>query len=299
MPVYRGEADTLRAIHRVLTRANRTPFELIVIDDCSPEPALSRKLQALAAQGLFTYLRNEHNLGFVDTVNRGMAIHSSRDVLLLNSDTEVFGDWLDRIMGIAGSAPRCGTITPFSNNATICSYPTFAQDNEFALEISYEELDAIAASENAGKIVELPTGVGFCMYIRRACLEEIGLFDTKLFGKGYGEENDFCRRAVKGGWTNAMACEIFVRHTAACLFKARRQRVSSEPSRRSTRYIPSIRARFVNSSSKIRFVPFGSGLIQRAPPGFERERTRSCHIAAGAEQRSTFSSCARWPRTMV
>jgi GT2 family glycosyltransferase len=70
----------------------------------------------------------------------------------------------------------------------------------------------MAAGINAGKEVEIPTGVGFCMYARRACLDEIGLFDLEKFGSGYGEENDLCRRALSAGWRNILAPNIFVRH---------------------------------------------------------------------------------------
>jgi FkbM family methyltransferase len=219
LPVFRGYTDTLRAVQRVLSSTNSTPFELIVIDDESPEPELSSALAELADAGYFTYLRNDENLGFVATVNRGMALHPERDVLLLNSDTEVFHDWLDRMQKAAHAAEDIATVTPFSNSATICSYPFGKRDNDEPLELSYAELDAIAAAENAGVSVEIPTAVGFCMYIRRDCLDRIGLFDVENFGKGYGEENDFCRRALEIGRRSVIACDVFVRHTGGASFQ--------------------------------------------------------------------------------
>jgi hypothetical protein len=80
-------------------------------------------LDELEAGGQIALERNERNLGFVRSVNRGMALHPDRDVVLLNSDTEVANDWLDRLQRSALSQPDIGTVTPFSNNATICSYP--------------------------------------------------------------------------------------------------------------------------------------------------------------------------------
>lgn len=219
IPVYRGRADTLRAIHRVLESANERPYELVVIDDASPEHDLSETLRELGSRGLFTYLRNETNLGFVGTVNRGMALHPARDVLLLNSDTEVYGNWLDRMTATARSDRRFGTITPFSNSATVCSYPTFPEDNDMALELPFETLDRLFADANRAETVELPTAVGFCMYITRECLDATGPFDEARFGKGYGEENDFCRRALRHGFVNVMACDVFVRHTGGASFQ--------------------------------------------------------------------------------
>ncbi|MET0372875.1 MAG: glycosyltransferase [Rhizorhabdus sp.] len=218
VPVYRGLDDTLACLHSVLVSRNDTAFRLLVVDDCSPEPALSQALDELAALGLFTLMRNERNLGFVGTVNRGMALSRARDVLLLNSDTVVYGDWLDRLRRQAYSSARVATVTPLSNNATIFSYPRFAHANNHDLEIPFAQLDALAADVNRGLNITVPTGVGFCFYIRRAALDELGLFDELLFGKGYGEENDFCMRAIEHAWDNIAALDVFVRHTGEVSF---------------------------------------------------------------------------------
>lgn len=222
VPVYRGHADTFSCLLSVLSSHNRTPFELIVIDDCSPEPQISADLSRLAARGLITLLRNEKNLGFVATVNRGMSLHLERDVLLLNSDTLVFNDWLDRIRAHAlVPAPRIATVTPFTNSGTICTYPRMCNDTRAPLEIGYAELDQLAAASNSGQSVEVPSGVGFCMYITRAALAEVGLFSVEHFGTGYGEENDFCMRAASAGWRNVHALDTFVFHSGETSFVER------------------------------------------------------------------------------
>ncbi|WP_099508695.1 FkbM family methyltransferase [Microvirga ossetica] len=218
VPVYGQARETLNCLAHVLSATQKTGYELIVIDDCGPDKDLPAQLEELAALGLFTLLKNRQNLGFVATVNRGMQLHPDRDVLLLNSDTAVYGDWLDRILKSAHSEDKIGTITPLSNNATICSYPKFVSDNDDELELDNATLDQIAAEVNAGKSVEIPTGVGFCMFISRACIAEVGLFDVENFGRGYGEENDFCRRAAKRGWRNILVGDVFVRHYGGASF---------------------------------------------------------------------------------
>src|SRR5262249_29027489 len=160
----------------VLNSRNRTPFELIVVDDASPEASLKESLDRLADLKLITLLRNGRNLGFVATANRGMSLHEGRDVLLLNSYTLVFGVWLDRLRQ-HGIQADIASVTPFTNNGTICSYPKFCSDNLSELEVEFDEIDRMAAAVNCGQSVEVPTGVGFCMYISRKALDEIGLFD--------------------------------------------------------------------------------------------------------------------------
>ena len=167
-----------------------------------------------------TLLENTENLGFVATVNRGMALNDDNDVLLLNSDAEVANDWLDRIQRAAYSQPHVASVTPFSNNATICSYPRFCEPNPLPTDCTTGSLDRLFAQHLAGQTIAIPTGVGFCMYVRRKCLQEVGLFDVARFGKGYGEENDFCVRAQKAGWINLHALDTFVRHSGGISFGA-------------------------------------------------------------------------------
>lgn len=218
VPVYKGRGETLRCLYSVLVAQQKTPYRLIVVDDHSPDVELRKALEELAACGWIELHETPINQGFVAACNLGMRLHSNRDVVLLNSDTEVHNDWLDRLRRAALRARRIATATPLSNNAEICSYPRFCKDHQWALEISDAEFDALAAETNAGKDVEIPTGVGFCMYVRRACLDEIGFLDFEKFGAGYGEENDFCRRAIAAGWANILATNIFVRHYGAASF---------------------------------------------------------------------------------
>jgi len=237
IPVYRGYDDTLACIHSVLSAKTQTSFELVVIDDCSPERRLSEMLTELAARGLFTYLRNGENLGFVRTCNRGMSLHQDRDVLLLNSDTVVYNDWLDRIR--AAASPRdVGTVTPLSTNATICSYPIPNRVNNERLEIDYPALDNLCSTVNVGESIEVPTAVGFCMYIRRDCLDDLSRF-REAVGDSDGlaavtfAVNDFParRNSAFGHLPDCQGTEANekIDPTDACLWHYRLQRLEAEP----------------------------------------------------------------------
>ena len=236
VPVYRGLADTRLCVESVLASRCVTPWRLVILNDCSPEPEVAQWLREVAGRdSRIVLLENDENLGFVGTVNRGMALSDQHDALLLNSDTEVANDWLDRLRNAAYSDARVASVTPFSNNATICSYPRFCEPNQLPPHCDTASLDALFAATNAGQVVDVPTGVGFCMYIRRDCLDAVGLFDVKNFGKGYGEENDFCRRAAEAGWRNLHALDTFVLHTGGVSFgasKSQRERDAVEKLRR-------------------------------------------------------------------
>ena len=218
VPVYRGEAETRACLESVLAATTRRPLEVVVIDDASPEPAISAWLRTLASDRRITLIAHASNRGFVASVNEGMRLHPARDVVLLNSDTEVADGWADRIAAHFAADPTIGTVTPFSTNATICSYPRTLVANALPAGESTASLDTAFASANAGRRVDIPTAVGFCMAITRRALERVGLFDLERYGAGYGEEVDFCMRAARAGFRNVLAGDVFVRHVGEVSF---------------------------------------------------------------------------------
>jgi GT2 family glycosyltransferase len=226
VPVYKGLEQTRRCIESVMAHRQAAPIEVVAVDDATPEPAIAAYLDDAARAGRITLLRNANNEGFVRSVNRGMSLHGDRDVILLNSDAEVANDWVDRLHAAAYREADIATVTPFSNNATICSYPFETWGEGVPGTLGLAALDREFAAANAGRAVDIPTAVGFCMYIRRDALERLGLFDAERFGRGYGEENDFCMRALKAGLRNVLAGDVFVYHEGAVSFSSEREQLT-------------------------------------------------------------------------
>ena len=223
VPVYNAPEDLARCVDSVLA-CTQGDYRLMLIDDASPDPAIGRIFDDLARRDLrqLVLMRNERNRGFTGTANRGM-MHGSdggHDVVLLNSDTVVTRGWLDALLRCAATSPHIGTITPFSNNAEICSFPRFCEDNRWPEGADPEAVRSALARTAVPTYPELPTGVGFCLFVRRDLIRGIGIFDEDAFGRGYGEENDFCLRAFRAGWRNVLCDDAFVLHLGARSFSA-------------------------------------------------------------------------------
>lgn len=210
VPVYGGLHETLNCLRSVLATVPAHAAVVTVVDDASPEPALREALDELARTGRITLLRNPLNLGFPGAANRGIRLHPRHDVVLLNSDTEVFEGWLERLRAVAYSAGDIGTVTPLGEAASITSYGLARKTPYTSAEAA--EIDRVAREVNGTNSVDIPVGVGFCLYMRRSCLDEAGEFDEIAFAKGYGEENDLCLRARSIGWRHVAATGLFVRH---------------------------------------------------------------------------------------
>jgi len=157
-----------------------------VINDASPEPKIIQYLQKLSENNKIKLLTNKLNMGFVKSVNTGLFHNTACDCVLLNSDTEVFHNWLDRLYSAAYSEQYIATVTPFSNNSELTSFPIIHHDNQFSGNFSASQIDLIAASVNHEKTLKIPSGVGFCFYIKRKCLTECGGLNETDILRGYG-----------------------------------------------------------------------------------------------------------------
>lgn len=228
VPIYNAYDNLVSCVESILKNTT-IPYRLILINDCSSDPGIELYLKQLEKRGIqqLVVLRNKKNLGFVGTVNRGIS-ESQSDVVLLNSDTEVPPGWLERLSNLIEIEPMIGTLTPFSNNATICSFPNFCQDNALPDGFDVISLDGVFKRWAPHVSIELPTAVGFCMLITRQCLNDVGLFDEQTFGRGYGEENDFCMRAKAKGYQNLLCPDLFVYHKGSMSFGIQQKKLAQE-----------------------------------------------------------------------
>jgi GT2 family glycosyltransferase len=217
IPVHDGGPVVLACLNSVLrTVPPRT--RVVVVDDGSSDPDLVGILDNLARRRKLILLRHPRPLGFPASANAGMQAAGDHDIILLNSDTLVPADWVLRLRAAACSARDIGTVTPFSNDASILSYPNRNGGNPILDQDNVNRLDRIVHRANGSGVADIPVGVGFCLYIRRDCLNDAGPFRPDLFAQGYGEENDFCRRARRLGWRNVALTGLFIGHVGSTSF---------------------------------------------------------------------------------
>ncbi|WP_376697030.1 glycosyltransferase family 2 protein [Wenzhouxiangella sp. EGI_FJ10305] len=205
------------AVHRCLSslaETIETRQPVIVIDDASTDPEIPDLLDEQPRN--WTRVRNETNLGFVASANLGMTLAAGQDVILLNADTCVTSGWLEAIERCAQSDPTIASVTPLTNNGEIASIPDFCRPNPWPA--SPERWARACRDAGPPVYIDVPTAVGFCMYLRRQAIDAIGLFDEAAYGRGYGEENDWCMRAASAGWRHVICDDAFVAHEGGASF---------------------------------------------------------------------------------
>lgn len=218
IPVHDAHDDTARLLERLpQTLAPDQP--VILIDDGSRDPRTAGLLEQFAARHrAVRLLRHASNQGFVAAVATGLAnVAPDHHVVLLNTDTLPPEGWLPRLLAPIAADPSIASVTPMSNTAEILSVPTPGH----APDLTTESVDLIdrRARDLAPRDIPLPTGIGFCMALNRRFLDRIGGFDP-VFGRGYGEEVDWCLRASAAGGRHVVQTRLFIGHRGGASFGA-------------------------------------------------------------------------------
>ncbi len=218
VPVYDGVDDLLRCLDALLAHTD-SRHGILLVDDASPDDRVAGVLDAYAARDpRIRVHRLPENRGFPGAVNAGLE-RTTRDVVLLNADTVVTPGWLARMDRCRRSDPRIHTVTPLSNNATICSVPQFNQKNPLPDGLSPDDMARLVARTSLHRYPRVPTGVGFCLLVTRALIDAVGPLD-EAFGRGYGEEVDWCQRGWAYGMESAICDDAFVYHHGEVGFSA-------------------------------------------------------------------------------
>ena len=209
VPVYNG-LEYFDALFAGIEKT-KVPYRLIIVNDKSPDPEVGKYLENYAAcHENVVLLNNETNMGFLPSVNRALKM-AENHVALVNTDVEVPEEWLERLMMPIFARENIATTTPFTTCGTICSFPDFCRDNKLFEGMPLWEIDDEFRMIRP-QYPSMPTGVGFCMGMNLKAIREVGLLDEENFGKGYGEENDWCQRAIAAGYENVHVDNLFVYH---------------------------------------------------------------------------------------
>lgn len=160
----------------------------------------------LPSRNRIVIIKNDTNYGFAEGNNIGIryALKSRNPdyILLLNNDTVVKSDFLDRLVNAIDSDERIGFAGPIiyrydCNGRT--DLISVAGVNLIMGRGSYRRIGSGEVDQGQyHSIARVDSLEGSCLLVRRAALEKIGLLDTSYFL--YWEETDLCRRGFEAGF---------------------------------------------------------------------------------------------------
>lgn len=216
--VYNGRSFVPTCIESaVRTRDADHDVDMVVLDDCSPDPGWSEELGDLCNDAGVGYYRSPRNLGIPRNMNLALlrGVSAGYDhVVLLNSDVVLPRRLVDVLVGVADANESVGSVTAWSNNVSVYSLPN-KDPGRFLSSIGVVDFVSEALGGEFGPAgVEIPVAVGFCMLIPTPAIRRVGLFDP-VFGRGYCEELDWSLRAKALGLRNILAPSTFVYHSGS------------------------------------------------------------------------------------
>lgn len=215
IPVYSGYEETIKCIDSVLSSKTKLSLEILIGYDAGPDDRLKAHLEGLADPRVKVDYRAK-NLGFVKNVNQLVSKKSCQDFILLNADT-VVGDFLfDRLVHALDLDRSYASISPLSNNATIFSiyHAPRNLDSQFL-----EDTNSRLHQQWQHTIVPTPVSHGYCMLVNGDAYSLCGLFDEETWGKGYGEETDWCQRVFsRTGMRHGAMLGAYVFHEGSVSF---------------------------------------------------------------------------------
>ncbi|MEO0709258.1 MAG: glycosyltransferase [Pseudomonadota bacterium] len=214
VPVYNAFDVLQECLRRVVDHTD-LPWHLVIVEDASTDDRVRPWLRLWAEWfgDKVTLLENRENLGFISSVNRGLELAADRGehAVLLNSDALVPEAWASRLLRPFSQHENIASVTPMSNDATILSILS----EECPLQLAPGEADSVdevARRFNPEALLTVvPTGVGFCMAMHRKFLDRVPSLDEG-FGRGYGEEVDWCQRTRALGGMHLGLPGLFVEH---------------------------------------------------------------------------------------
>jgi len=242
-PPHQASVDIIVCVHNALEDVQRCleslvrytlpPYTVILVDDGSDAPT-QEYLADFARSQAVTLLRNDQARGYTFAANQGLRKSTGDYAILLNSDTILTPGWLDRMIACGESDSKIGIIGPLANTASWQSVPELFDatgdwaENALPEELTTSEMAAWVANYSSRQYPRLPFLNGFCLAIKRTLITDIGIFDEEAFGEGYGEENDYCLRAVKAGWQLAVADDTYIYHAQSRSYSHERRKVLAE-----------------------------------------------------------------------
>lgn len=216
IPVFNAKEYVLNCIQSVIDHTH-IPYLLTVIDDGSSQDTIDAVQDILSPHPWMRMIKHTVNKGYTIAINTALKQLRGQAAVLLNSDTVVPDNWLDRLIACANSSENIAIVGPMSNAASWQSLPEMEDDNGWAVNelpqgLTVNDFDNMVNNASIKAYPRVPVVNGFCFYIKAKVFDKVGYFDEISFPKGYGEENDFCIRTSDAGYELAICDDTYIFH---------------------------------------------------------------------------------------
>ena len=208
IPTRQAKSLLRDCLQSICAHTHQVTLEIIVVDNDSRDGTVEMLRDEFPAAHVIV---NNHNTGFTRPTNQALEVSCGRYALLLNNDTVILPEALDRLVAFADAHSEIGICTPkvLNRDGTLQKQCRRSFATPWDLFCYFSGLSALFPTsplfarylvtyrdENETHAVDAVSGS--CMLIRREVLDQIGLLDERFFA--YQEDADYCFRAKRAGW---------------------------------------------------------------------------------------------------
>lgn len=201
----RDELDARPCLEALLEQVDARD-RLLVVDAGSPDQHLVGALERLQAEGRLDLLRIHSASSHAEALNHAFAVHSDRDVVLIDPLAVVMPGSLSGLLETAHTSPDCGTVSALSNQVSPAAYPS---GTSHGFSLAHAETLVRAFEASSVPALEIPVLSPACVFIRRACLDDVGPLDAQLFPERDASLTDFSMQATRRRWVHRLAPKAF------------------------------------------------------------------------------------------
>jgi len=192
----------LKCLKSIETSVEDLPYEIIVVDNASADGSAVMLREQFPRVHL---IANSENRGFGAANNQAMRVMAGRYALLLNSDTVLTETAVREILDFMEARPdvaiACGQLlnADGTRQNSIAAFPSLLTllTNMPLLEYLFPRRFPSKRYIFSGP-VEIDSGIGACLMVRKRAIDEVGMFDERYFF--FFEETDWARQMRSAGW---------------------------------------------------------------------------------------------------
>ena len=223
IPAYENEELSLKCLESIKKYTDLNTYRVIFIDNASKD---SSKVENFLSTMPSLFHKMDKNEGFVLAVNKGIELSSAPYVCLLNNDTEVSNNWLNKLITALKTDPKLGIVGPLTmpdlrGKGMMDSHHSLSLHNTLLpadlMKADKETINNALEQRYTGKIYT-PSFVAFlCAVIKREVINKVGLLDIN-YKMGMWDDNDYNLSTRKLGYKCELALDTCIYHRGRSTF---------------------------------------------------------------------------------
>jgi len=210
---YNNLELTRACLSSLIERTGYPNLEIVVVDNASIDDTRAYLDEFGRRHAHVKVILNESNVGFAAGNNVGLAAATGDYLVILNNDTVVTPGWAMTLLRHLQADASIGLVGPVTNNI----------GNEARIETAYEDLADMPAEalrftlDNMGKTFPMRSAAFFCVMMPRSTYEICGPL-CEDYGRGFFEDDDYCRRVEAAGLRIVCSDDVFIHHHLSASF---------------------------------------------------------------------------------